>query len=85
MGMISVDGKEYDFDTLSEAAKAQVMSLQFVDAELVRINAEMVRLNNQAAVMKTSKILYSKELRDALHGPTEVPADLYDNGVIKFY
>lgn len=55
MPMIKIDDKEYDFDALSDKAKAQLASLQFVDAELQRLNA-------QAAVYQTARMAYSKEL-----------------------
>ena len=34
MPNIAIDGKEYDPDTLSNEAKAQLASLQFTDAEI---------------------------------------------------
>jgi len=62
MPIIKIDNKDYDTDALSESAKAQLQSLQFVDQELQRIQA-------QAAVLQTARIAYSKALNDAL--PTE--------------
>ena len=46
-------------DQLSDEAKAQLASLQFVDSELQR-------LNNQAAVLQTARVAYSKALNEAL-------------------
>lgn len=40
MPTIKIDDKDYDLDQLSEEAKAQLASLQFVDAELQRLNAK---------------------------------------------
>lgn len=59
MPTIKIDDKDYDLDQLSEEAKAQLLSLQFVDAELQRLNA-------QNAVLQTARISYSKALQDAL-------------------
>jgi hypothetical protein len=59
MNMIKIDEKEYDFDTLPEEAKAQLMSLQFVDQELQRLQA-------QAAVLQTARVAYAKALNEAL-------------------
>lgn len=59
MPTVKIDEKEYDLDKLSDEAKAQLASLQFVDAELQRLNA-------QAAVLQTARIAYSKALNEAL-------------------
>ena len=59
MQMIKIDDKEYDFDQLSEGAKSQLLSLQFVDGELQR-------LNSQAAVLQTARAAYSKALGELL-------------------
>ena len=59
MPTIKIDDKDYDLDQLSDAAKAQLASLQFVDSELQR-------LNNQAAVLQTARAAYSKALNEAL-------------------
>ena len=61
MPIITIDNKEYDLDTLSDEAKAQLASLQFVDAELQRLNA-------QAAVLQTARMAYSKALQEHLIG-----------------
>jgi hypothetical protein len=59
MPSIKIDDKEYDLDTLSDEAKAQLASLQFVDNELQRLNA-------QAAVLQTARMAYSKALNELL-------------------
>jgi hypothetical protein len=56
---IKIDEKEYDLDTLSENAKGQLVSLNFVDAELQRLQA-------QAAVLQTARAAYAKALNEAL-------------------
>ena len=40
MAQITLDNHSYDLDTLSDEAKAQLQSLQFVDAELQRRQAQ---------------------------------------------
>lgn len=61
MSLIRIDDKDYELDQLSDEAKAQLASLQFVDAELQRLNA-------QAAVLQTARMAYAKALSDALTG-----------------
>ncbi len=61
MPIIKIDDKEYDLDQLSEEAKSQLLNLQFVDAELQRLNA-------QVAVLQTARAAYSKALNEALGG-----------------
>ncbi len=50
---------DYNLDTLSDEAKAQLGSMQFVDAEIQR-------LNNLIATLQTARIAYSKALNAAL-------------------
>ena len=59
MPIIKIDEKDYELDNLSEEAKAQLLMLQFVDAELQRVNA-------QAAVLQTARVAYAKALNEAL-------------------
>ena len=59
MPIIKIDEKDYELDTLSDEAKAQLTSIQFVDAELQRVNA-------QAAVLQTARMAYAKALNEAL-------------------
>ena len=59
MAKINIDDVEYDFDTLPEAAKGQVQSLQFVEVELQRLEA-------QIAVYKTARGAYIAALKNAL-------------------
>jgi hypothetical protein len=62
MPNITIDNHSYDLDTLSDEAKAQLGSLQFVDAELQRLTA-------QTAVLQTARMAYSKALQAALPSP----------------
>ena len=59
MPNIKLDDNEYDIDAFSEEAKNQVLSLQFVDTELQRLNA-------QAAILQTARIAYSNALKELL-------------------
>ena len=64
MTTIKIDNQEYDYDTLSDNAKAQLQSLQFCDAELARLQA-------QAAVLQTARMAYSNALKAALPSQLE--------------
>jgi hypothetical protein len=59
MPIIKIDDKDYDTESLSEEAIAQLTSIQFVDQELQRLHA-------QAAILQTARIAYAKALNDAL-------------------
>ncbi len=59
MPMIKIDNIDYDLDTLTDEAKNQLASLQFVDGELQRKNAEI-------AILQTARAAYSKALQAAL-------------------
>ena len=67
MPIIKIDNKEYDFDTLPQQAREQLQALQYVDAEIQRLQAQM-------AAMQTARIAYGKALQEALinaPSPTE--------------
>ena len=74
MPTIKIDGNDYDLDSLPEAAKKQLQSLQFVEAELVR-------LDNQASVFMTARVGYINALKQALPPP---PLRSLENEIIKF-
>ena len=59
MATMTIDGKEYNLDELSDEAKAQIVSIQFVDTELQRLSA-------QTAVFTTARAAYSKALSELL-------------------
>lgn len=59
---ITIDGKEYESDTLSDDAKAQLLSLQFVDNELQRLQAT-------GAALQTARMAYANALKAALPQP----------------
>ena len=54
-----IDGVEYLPSDLSDEAKAQIQSLNFVEAEIARLNA-------QVAVASTAKIAYQNALKGML-------------------
>jgi hypothetical protein len=62
MTTVTLDNIVYDLETLSADAKAQLISVQFVDQELARLQA-------QAAALQTARIAYAKALGDALPKP----------------
>lgn len=59
MTTITINSREYELENLSEEIKAQLASIQFVEGELQRLNA-------QAAVMQTARSAYGKALSDLL-------------------
>lgn len=62
MATVTIDGKEYDSDKLSDATKTQLMNLSFVDSELRRLQAH-------AAVLETARQVYGRALRESLETP----------------
>lgn len=62
MATITIDGTEYDADALSDEAKAQLISLQFCDMELQRLQAE-------AASFQTARMQYARALQEELQKP----------------
>ena len=64
MATIKIDNVDYDTDTLSNEAKAQLISMQFCDQELARLQA-------QAAAYQTARQAYAKALQAALPTPLE--------------
>ena len=59
MPEIKINDKSYDLDNLSEDAKKQIASLQFVEGEIKRLDAQL-------AVYKTASIAYSTALKNIL-------------------
>ena len=59
MASIKIDGKDYDLDQLSDESKKQLSSLQFVQNEVKRLNA-------QIAVYNTAASAYSAALKNAI-------------------
>ena len=61
MAKVTIDGKEYDSDSVSDNVKNQLGSLQFVESEIVRLQALL-------AVSKTAELAYSNALKKELEG-----------------
>jgi hypothetical protein len=59
MTTINIDNKQYELASLSDDAKAQLTSIQFVDSELTRLHAK-------AAAYQTARMAYAKALQAAL-------------------
>jgi len=76
MQMIKIDGIDYDLDTLSTEARAQLQSLHYVDAELARLDA-------QTAAFKTARLAYAKALNQALQSPAATLAEQLKGDTIK--
>ena len=56
---VSIDGTEYVLGDLSDNAKAQLLNIQFVDAQIQQ-------LNNEWAVADTARIGYTRALKSEL-------------------
>jgi hypothetical protein len=59
MPILKLDNKEYDLDTLTDECKAQLASIQFVEQELARLQA-------QTAALQTAKSAYTQALKASL-------------------
>ena len=59
MPKITVDNIEYNTEDLSDNGKAQLASLQFLEAQ-------MGKLNNEIAVYQTARNAYVKVLKEEL-------------------
>lgn len=60
MAKVTIDGTEYETETLSDNGKAQVASLQF-------LQAHMQQLRNEIAVLETAKRSYQNALKTELN------------------
>jgi hypothetical protein len=61
---ITIDNQDYGLATLSDEAKAQLASLQFVDAEIARLQAKI-------AAFQTARNSYALALRQLLPPSSE--------------
>jgi hypothetical protein len=59
MTTVNIDNKQYDLESLSDECKAQLASIQFVEHELARLQA-------QIAVLQTAKSTYAQALKASL-------------------
>lgn len=58
---VTIDGKEYAVDQLSEEARNQLMNLRVTDQEVAR-------LNQQLAIAQTARAAYANALKRELEG-----------------
>jgi len=59
MAKITIDGKEYDSEKMSDDLRNQLVSLQYTDAEITKAQMQM-------AVLQTARIAYSKAVQELL-------------------
>ena len=59
MATIKIDDQEYDTDDLSDKAKEQIVSLQFVQGELKKLEGQM-------AVYRTAQSAYTTALKNEI-------------------
>lgn len=59
MTTIRIDEMDYELEQLSDEVRAQLTSMQFVDTELVRLQAKV-------AAMQTARNAYANALKDLL-------------------
>ena len=59
MPKVTIDGKEYDTDQLSDTVNSQLLSLQFAQNEIKRLEGKI-------AVCRTAVAAYSQALKDEL-------------------
>jgi hypothetical protein len=62
MTTIKIDDKEYDTETMTEAAKNQLIHMQTIDMEINR-------LNMQLAIHQTARAAYGNALKQELENP----------------
>lgn len=67
MPTISIDNVDYDLDTLSDAAKARLASLQVVDRRIAGLQEEL-------AIHQTARIAYANALRAELAAKDQTSA-----------
>ena len=59
MATLTIDGKEYDTEQLSDAAKAQLTNVQLVDQKIAQLQQEL-------AIMQTARNAYANALQAEL-------------------
>lgn len=59
MASLTIDGKDYDSEALSDNAKAQLVSLQAVDRRIESLQEEL-------AILQTARIAYGNALKTEL-------------------
>ena len=56
MASITIDGKDYNMDDLSESTRAQLLSLQLTDQRISQLQADL-------AIAQTARIAYANALK----------------------
>ena len=64
MSNVTIDGQSYELSSLSEEARAQLMSLQFVEQEIARLQLQM-------AALQTARNAYASALKGQLPAASE--------------
>jgi Family of unknown function (DUF6447) len=64
MTTITIDNQSYELESLTDEAKAQLGSLQFVDSEIGQLQARL-------AAMQTARMAYARALSEALPKASE--------------
>jgi hypothetical protein len=59
---VKIDNKEYPLDSLSDAAKQQLMNLRVVDQEIAH-------LQRQLAIAQTARTVYANNVKNNLPAP----------------
>lgn len=59
MAKITIDGKEYDTDALSDEAKANIQNMQFCEQKMAELKREL-------AIAQTARNAYAAALKGAL-------------------
>ena len=59
MPTITIDGHEYDSDSLSDAARSQVVNLQVVDQKINQLSQDI-------AILQTARNAYASALKSEL-------------------
>lgn len=57
--IVTIDEVQYDFDTLSDAAKAQLANLRITDAEIRQLQARL-------GIAQTARSVYAATLKNEL-------------------
>ena len=71
MAKITIDGKEYDTESMSEKALAQVQSLQYV-------NNQLIELQMRSAAYQTARNGYANALKSLLEDGEKSDDDAAD-------
>jgi len=69
MATITIDGKDYDTDQLSDQVKGHLGAMQFTDVEIQRLQAKL-------AAMQTARMAYARAVQEALNGSPTPIADI---------